>query len=405
MGCEHPGRVHVVVRVAPADPGGEQAADGAERAVPREVAQKLHAGVVAPLVHHEQPLARRGRKAVGGGGVVRQRLLDEDRHAALERVLDYGRVRGGRRRDHDAVHLRQLPHAADDRVRALGSRHALRRARDDAHAAVEREQVAQDVPPPASAAGQADPRASTHRKNLTFPGMRPLIGITTYLTRARFGSWEEESALVPADYVRAVERAGGRALLVPPSEDGVEETLDALDGVVFSGGSDLDPSTYGQEPHEATGGIVEERDRAELALLQAALARDMPVLAVCRGSQVLNVALGGDLVQHLPDVVGDEKHKELPGEFAEHGVALDPETKLGGLLGEHAPVKSHHHQGFGRLGDGLREAARADDGTIEALEDPSRRFTLGVLWHPEAGEDMRLFEALVREARDYRATR
>jgi gamma-glutamyl-gamma-aminobutyrate hydrolase PuuD len=235
--------------------------------------------------------------------------------------------------------------------------------------------------------------------------MRPLIGITTYLTLARFGAWEEESALVPADYVRAVERAGGRALLVPPSDDGVEETLDALDGIVFSGGSDLDPSTYGQDRHEATGGIVEERDRAELELLQAALARDMPVLAVCRGSQVLNVALGGDLVQHLPEVVGDEKHKELPGEFAEHDVAIEPETKLGALIGEHAPVKSHHHQGFGRLGDGLREAARADDGTIEALEDPSRRFTLGVLWHPEAGEDLRLFEALVHEAQDYRAAR
>ena len=235
--------------------------------------------------------------------------------------------------------------------------------------------------------------------------MRPLIGITTYLTRARFGSWEEESALVPADYVRAVEAAGGRALLVPPSDDGVEETLDALDGVVFSGGSDLDPSTYGQEPHEATYGIVEARDRAELALLQAALARDLPVLAVCRGSQLLNVALGGDLVQHLPDVVGDERHKEQPGEYAHHDVAIEPETRLGGLIGHHAPVKSHHHQGFGRLGDGLREAARADDGTVEALEDPSRRFALGVLWHPEAGEDMRLFEALVREAQDYRAAR
>jgi putative glutamine amidotransferase len=235
--------------------------------------------------------------------------------------------------------------------------------------------------------------------------MRPLIGITTYLTRATFGAWDEESALVPADYVRAVERAGGRALLVPPSDDAVEETLDALDGIVFSGGSDLDPATYGQERHEATGGIVEERDRAELVLLRAALARDMPVLAVCRGSQVLNVALGGDLVQHLPEVIGDEKHLQQPGEFSEHGVALEPETKLGELLGEHAPVKSHHHQGFGRIGEGLREAARSDDGTIEALEDPSRRFALGVLWHPEAGEDLRLFEGLVREARDYRAAR
>ncbi len=235
--------------------------------------------------------------------------------------------------------------------------------------------------------------------------MRPLVGITTYVTPAKFGSWEELTALVPADYVRAVERAGGRALLVPPSDDGVEETLEALDALIFSGGSDLDPETYGQEAHPETKGVVEGRDRAELALLQAALARDMPVLAVCRGSQVLNVALGGDLVQHLPDVVGDEKHKHTPGEYADHEVDVLPETRLGALLGDRAPVKSHHHQGFGRLGSGLRESARADDGTIEGLEDPSRRFALGVLWHPEAGEDMRLFEALVEEARRYREER
>jgi putative glutamine amidotransferase len=202
-----------------------------------------------------------------------------------------------------------------------------------------------------------------------------------------------------------VERAGGRPLLVPPSEDGVEETLDVLDAVIFSGGSDLDPTAYGQDPHPETTGVEEDRDRAELALLQAALARDMPVLAVCRGSQVLNVALGGDLVQHLPDVVGDDKHKHTPGVYADHDVDLVPGTRIGALLGDHAPIKSHHHQGFGRLGDGLREAARAEDGTVEALEDPSRRFTLGVLWHPEAGEDMRLFEAFVAEARAYREHR
>jgi gamma-glutamyl-gamma-aminobutyrate hydrolase PuuD len=191
-------------------------------------------------------------------------------------------------------------------------------------------------------------------------------------------------------------------LLVPPSEEAIEETLDALDGVVFSGGGDLDPRLYGQEAHPNTKGIVPERDKGELALLQAALARDMPVLAVCRGSQVLNVALGGDLVQHLPDVVGDEKHKHTPGAYADHDVNVEPETRLGALLGDRAPVKSHHHQGFGQLGEGLRESARAEDGTLEALEDPSRRFALGVLWHPEAGEDMRLFEALVEEARGYR---
>ena len=232
--------------------------------------------------------------------------------------------------------------------------------------------------------------------------MRPLIGITTYVTAAVHGDWEEESALVPVDYVRAVEHAGGRPLLVPPSADAVEETLDALDAVIFSGGGDLDPATYGQEAHPETNGIVEERDRGELALLQAALARDMPVLAVCRGSQVLNVALGGDLVQHLPDEVGHDRHKHTPGQFADHRVTLEADTRLGSLLGEHAPVKSHHHQGFGRIGPGLRESAHADDGTVEALEDPSRRFTIGVLWHPEAGEDMRLFEELVGEAHAYR---
>src|SRR4051794_11037330 len=141
--------------------------------------------------------------------------------------------------------------------------------------------------------------------------MRPLIGITTYLTRATHGAWEEESALVPADYVRAIERAGGRALLVPPSDDGVDETLDALDGIVFSGGSDLDPALYGQERHEETGGFEAGRDSAELALLQEALARDMPVLAVCPRSQVLNVAPRGGPLPHLPPGGRDQQHHEL----------------------------------------------------------------------------------------------
>src|ERR671926_284570 len=148
--------------------------------------------------------------------------------------------------------------------------------------------------------------------------MNPLVGITTYMTSARFGAWEELAALVPADYVRAL---------------------------------------YGQEVHEETYGVLEERDRGELALLQAALARDLPVLAICRGSQVLNVARGGDLVQHLPDVLGDEKHRHTPGTFGDHDVVLETGTRLARLLGARAPVKSHHHQGIGRVGAGLRVAA------------------------------------------------
>ena len=230
---------------------------------------------------------------------------------------------------------------------------------------------------------------------------KPLIGITTYVVPAKWSYWDQEAALVPAAYVQAVQQAGGRAFLVPPAEDAVEETLDGLDGLVFSGGSDLDPELYGQEAHEETLGIVRDRDEAELALLEGALERDMPVLAICRGSQVLNVARGGDLLQHLPDVVGDEKHKHTPGVFADHDVDLIAGTRVQSLLGDRAPVKSHHHQGFGRLGEGLRESARAVDGTVEAVEDPSQRFALGVLWHPEAGEDLALFQGLVDEARRY----
>jgi putative glutamine amidotransferase len=235
---------------------------------------------------------------------------------------------------------------------------------------------------------------------------RPLIGITTYAPESvTFGVWELPAALIPLSYVDAIEDAGGRPLLVPPQSDGVKETLDALDGLLFSGGEDVDPAHYGAEPHPETKGVHAGRDGAELDLLRAALARDMPVLAVCRGSQVLNVARGGDLVQHLPEVVGDEKHKHTPGVFADHDVDLVPGSRVQRILGDRAPVKSHHHQGFRTLGDGLREAARADDGTIEALEDPSHRFAVGVLWHPEAGEDFALFTELVEEARAYAGER
>jgi putative glutamine amidotransferase len=234
---------------------------------------------------------------------------------------------------------------------------------------------------------------------------KPVVGITTYVESAQWGAWALDAALIPFAYVQAIERAGARPLLVPPSEDGIEETLDALDGLLFSGGSDLDPDTYGADAHPETNGLRPERDRAELALLEAALARDMPVLAVCRGFQVLNVVRGGDLVQHLPEVVGDEKHRAQLGVFSEHPVRIEDGSKLGALLGARTPVKSHHHQGVGKIGAGLREVAWADDGTIEGLEDPERRFALGVLWHPEAGDDTKLFDGLVAEARAYRKER
>jgi putative glutamine amidotransferase len=253
------------------------------------------------------------------------------------------------------------------------------------------------VPPPPPHAAATSTRAIGDNRRMA----RPIIGITAYAEEATWGVWTEPAALIPLSYVRSVERAGGRALLVPPTEDGIEETLDRLDGLVFSGGSDVDPDAYGAEAHPATIGIRPERDRAELALLTAALERDMPVLAVCRGSQVLNVALGGDLEQHVPDRVGHDGHKQAPGTFSEHEVEPVPGTCLAPLIGERATVKSHHHQGYGRLGRGLRAAARAEDDTVEAIEDPARRFTVGVLWHPEEGDDMRLFEELVAQARAY----
>lgn len=235
--------------------------------------------------------------------------------------------------------------------------------------------------------------------------MRPVIGITAYAQDAKWGVWHVPAVLIPLSYVDAVEGAGGRAVLIPPTEVGVEETLDALDGVVFSGGADVDPSRYGAEPHPETDMPQTRRDAGEMALLQAALERDVPVLAICRGFQLLNVARGGDLIQHLPEKVGHDVHKQVPGEFVEHPVEIKGGSRLASIVGESSDVTSHHHQALGRVGDGLVETAWAADGTLEAVEDPSRRFTVGVQWHPEAGEDAALFEALVAEAREYRAAR
>ncbi len=234
---------------------------------------------------------------------------------------------------------------------------------------------------------------------------RPVIGISSYVEDASWGAWTLPAALVPLAYVRSVERAGGRPVVIPPMEEGIDETLDAVDGLVFSGGSDLDPETYGAAAHPETSGVRTFRDRAELALLEAALERDLPVLAICRGLEVLNIARGGDLEQHLPDVVGHASHREVVGVFSDHEVAVDPGSRLGTIVGARVPTKSHHHQGPGRIGSGLREVAWAEDGSVEGLEDPDRRFLLGVLWHPEEGDDLALFEALVDEARAYREER
>ncbi|MGI8886364.1 MAG: gamma-glutamyl-gamma-aminobutyrate hydrolase family protein [Gaiellaceae bacterium] len=234
---------------------------------------------------------------------------------------------------------------------------------------------------------------------------RPVIGITTYAQNARWGVWSLPAALIPLDYVDAVERAGGRPVLIPPSEQGVAETLETLDGIVFSGGADIDPSLYGAEAHPETDTPQARRDAGEMALLEAALERDMPTLAICRGFQLLNIARGGDLVQHLPDAVGTDEHKQVPGVFVEHPVEVKDGTRLASMVGARSDVTSHHHQGIGRVGEGLVEAAWAGDGTLEGVEDPSQRFLVGVQWHPEAGKDEALFENLVTEARAYRSER
>lgn len=268
-----------------------------------------------------------------------------------------------------------------------------------------------------SAANYAGVRGGTWRLGATRPrpsvelachswnvAGKPIIGITTYAQQARWGAWDLPAALIPLDYVTAVEEAGGRPLLVPPTEDGIEETLDVLDGVIFSGGADIGPASYGADPHPETDEPQTYRDSAELELLRAALERDIPTLAICRGVQLLNVVRGGDLVQHLPEHVGDAKHREVRGVFSEHPVEVKSGSRLASVLGDHQPVvKSSHHQGIGQVGEGLVETAWAEDGTLEGLEDPTRQFAVGVLWHPEAAEDRRLFESLVEEARLFRA--
>jgi putative glutamine amidotransferase len=228
---------------------------------------------------------------------------------------------------------------------------------------------------------------------------RPIIGITSYLTHARWGPWDKPAALVPQGYVAAVAAAGGRAVLLPPDLDGIDETLARLDGLIFCGGPDILPAQDGGAAESLTDPFAPERDAAERRLLIAALERDLPLLGVCRGMQLINLIYGGTLVGHLPDVVGHDEHRRRVGAFDLHPVELDPGTIVGRLLGGRAAVHSSHHQGVDQVGKGLVPSGRAPDGTVEAIEDPSRRFVVGVLWHPEEDADVRLFAALVNAAR------
>ena len=233
---------------------------------------------------------------------------------------------------------------------------------------------------------------------------RPNVGITAATERVSYGVWEEVSAFIsPASYVRAVQRAGGRPVLLLPDPEDAENpngVLDLIDALILTGGAgDVNPELYGEERHPETGPVQEERDAYELALARAAIERGVPTLGICRGMEVLNVVYGGSIEQHLPDVLGHEEHRHTPGTYADHEVRLELGSLAAHAAGtERTPVKSHHHQGIKEVGDGLRVSGWAtEDGAIEALEDPSHPFVLGVLWHPEEDEKSQLIRAVVRE--------
>ena len=232
------------------------------------------------------------------------------------------------------------------------------------------------------------------------PG-RPVVGLSGYTTPAAWGVWHIDAVLLPRAYVDAVAAAGGVPVLLPPVPGLVEAVLPRLDALVLAGGPDIQPARYGQEAGGDTQPANLERDAAEFALVLGALEADLPVLGVCRGMQVLNVARGGTLHQHLPKVLGHHEHAIAPGIYHGHPVRVAEGSRLAKLLGhgDHPAVPSYHHQGVDRLGAGLVATAWAPDGTVEAVEDPTRLFALAVQWHPEAWHQHEVFAGLVEAAR------
>jgi putative glutamine amidotransferase len=227
--------------------------------------------------------------------------------------------------------------------------------------------------------------------------MRPLIGISTYREQARWGFWDVPAVLLPASYADAVAIAGGEPVLLPTGSV-TADVVARLDGLVLAGGADVDPARYGEEPGEHTTVTRPDRDASEVAVLQTALDRDLPLLAICRGMQLLNVVLGGTLRQHLPAVPGTEPHQLGLGLYAERKVRTAPGTALDALIGPTATVNCHHHQALDRIASALTPSAWADDGVVEGVEAEDRRFCLAVQWHPETSEDRRLFSGLVAAA-------
>lgn len=232
--------------------------------------------------------------------------------------------------------------------------------------------------------------------------MRPVIGITTYVEPVDRGDWPGlRSTVLPQAYVDQVQSAGGIALLIPPRADAdlplAEAVLARIDGLILAGGADVEPSRYAAQPHPLIQQARPDRDALELSLARATADSRLPVLGICRGMQVMAVAAGGTLIQHLPDVVGHTGHSVAPGTYADHPVFPVAGTRLHALLGPEVTVPSYHHQAVADH-PGYAAAAYAADGTLEAMEDPDAPFRMAVQWHPEVGTDPRLFEALVAAA-------